>query len=122
MSSKTISTFVFVISAFLSMAASAKCIQPMVVTADELIAPAVFVGIGDQIMDPSAGRIASQAASLVNNRKTDASINQQVEYVHCVATASKRRQIIASITDSGTIFLQHGVLLNPDMGVAVNRP
>jgi len=119
---KTVFKVVFMGSAFLcftSMAA-AECIQPMVVNANALIAPSVFVGLKDQVMDPSAANIASQAAAAINKKETDAAINQQVAYIRCLAGAGEHKQIIASITNDGAILLSRGVPLTSERNVAVN--
>lgn len=114
---------VFLIFVFLSpvAVAAAECIQPVVVNPNSLIASTTFVGIRDQVMDPSAGRIAMQAASILNKRETDATIDQQVEYIRCVAGIGKNERIIASISESGAIVLQHGILTGSEKDVTASN-
>lgn len=114
---------VFLIFVFLSpvAVAAAECIQPVVVNPNSLIASTTFVGIRDQVMDPSAGRIAMQAASILNKRETDATIDQQVEYIRCVASIGKNERIIASISESGAIVLQHGILTGSEKDVTASN-
>lgn len=114
---------VFLIFVFLSpvAVAAAECIQPVVVNPNSLIASTTFVGIRDQVMDPSAGRIAMQAASILNKRETDATIDQQVEYIRCVASIGKNERIIASISGSGAIVLQRGILTGSEKDVTASN-
>lgn len=114
---------VFLIFVFLSpvAVAAAECIQPVVVNPNSLIASTTFVGIRDQVMDPSAGRIAMQAASILNKRETDATIDQQIEYIRCVASIGKNERIIASISESGAIVLQHGILTGSEKDVTASN-
>lgn len=112
---------VLLASAFLSSASltAAECLQPVVVNPQALIAPTFFAGMRDQVMDPSAGRIASQAAAMINKKETDASINQQVEYIRCLAGSGRQKLIVASISDDGVILLQRR---DSELEVAISKP
>lgn len=100
--------------------AAADCIQPAVVNERALIAADALVSMRYQIMDPDAGRIAMQAAAKINQKEIDASIEQQVQYIRCIAGAGRNRPIVAFVTDDGAVFLQRGVLPGAEKDIAAN--
>jgi len=101
-------------------AAAAGCLQPAVIDAKALVMPSAFVDARDQLTHPDASRIASQVASVINKKQTDAAIDAQVGYIRCLADAGRHRQIIAAITDDGVIHLQRITSTTSQKNVAAN--